>query len=200
MYTKVINQDPCWAAVAYYNRAFASLTQQNRSQNHERISQALEDLQKALMSVKLCCDQLDVTYRYATQQTTDPAGNVTTRFDKQIMARHTVLVSFKANIYEALQKLDRVRDTGGSVRVKKTPVYFLVSLEHLLPMPVILLDSDREISSRNFLLRQQLINHPSLDIFNELMGLESMGLTHICVLDTPFSLVAFFSKLVWGLH
>ncbi|KAM4714708.1 protein translocase subunit SecA-like [Anableps anableps] len=200
MYTKVINQDPCWAAVAYYNRASAFLTQQNRSQDPECLSQALEDLQKAFMSVKLYCDQVDVTYRYVTQQSTDLTGNLATRFDKYIMARHTVLVSFKANIYEAIQKVDRARDMSGSVRVKKTPVYFLVSLEHLLPMPVILLESAREIYSRNPLLRHRLVSHPSLDIYNALMSLESMGLTHIYVLDTPFSLAAFFSKIARALH
>ncbi|XP_043954112.1 protein translocase subunit SecA-like [Gambusia affinis] len=200
MYTKVINQDPCWAAVAFYNRASASLTQHNRTQDPECLRQVLEDLQKALMSVKLHTDQLDVTYRYVTQQTTNPAGNSTTRFDKQIMARHTVLVSFKTNIYEAMQKIDRARDMSRSVRVKRTPVYFLVSLEHLLPMPVILLESARAIYSRNPLLRHQLANHPSLDIFNEVMSLESMGLTHVYVLEIPSSLATFFSKITRAFH
>ncbi|KAM4564118.1 uncharacterized protein V3H82_013126 [Fundulus diaphanus] len=200
MYTKAINQDPCWAAVAYYNRAFASLTQQNRSQDNECLSQALEDLQKALMSVELYCTQLDVTYRSVTQKTPAPADNSTTRFDKHIMARHRVLVSFKSNIYEAMQKVDRARDSGGSVRMKKSPVYFLVSFEHLLPLPVILMESAWEIYSRDPLLRHQLLSQPSLDLFNELMGLESMGLTHIYVLDIPFSLVAFFSKVARALH
>ncbi|XP_008433418.1 protein translocase subunit SecA-like [Poecilia reticulata] len=200
MYTKVINQDPCWAAVAFYNRASASLAQHNRSQDPECLNQALEDLQKALMSVMLHCDQLDVTYRYVTQQTTNPAGNSTTRFDKHIMARHTVLVSFKTNIYEAMQKVDRAKDTSGSVRVKKTPVYSLVSLEHLFPMPVILLESARAIYSRNPLLRHQLANHPSLDIFNEVMSVESMGLTHIYFVEIPSSLAAFFSKIARAFH
>ncbi|MEQ2185485.1 hypothetical protein GOODEAATRI_018625, partial [Goodea atripinnis] len=166
--------------------------------NH--LSEPLQLLIVARNFLSIMENTLDVTYRYVTQQTTDPAGNLTTRFDKHIMARHTVLVSFKSNIYEAMQKVDRARDTGGSVRVKKTLAYFLVSLEHLLPLPVILMESARDMYSRNPLLSHQRVSHPSLDIFYELTSLESMGLTHIYDLDTPFSLVAFFSKIARPLH
>ncbi|KAM8746501.1 protein translocase subunit SecA-like [Acanthopagrus schlegelii] len=48
MYTKAIQQDHCWAAVAYYKRAFTSLTQQDRHLQPDCISQALEDLKNAL--------------------------------------------------------------------------------------------------------------------------------------------------------
>ena len=61
LYTKAIQQDHCWAAIAYYNRAFTSLTQQDRHQQPDCINQALEDLQNALKSVELYCDQIEVT-------------------------------------------------------------------------------------------------------------------------------------------
>ncbi|XP_026016922.1 uncharacterized protein LOC113018071 [Astatotilapia calliptera] len=95
MYTKAIQKDHCWGAIAYYNRAFTSLKQQNRSQSPDCINRALEDLQNALKSVQLHCDQLEVTHRFLTQHTNKDNGDSLTRHDKHLIARYTVLVSFK---------------------------------------------------------------------------------------------------------
>ncbi|KAM4537419.1 protein translocase subunit SecA-like [Odontesthes bonariensis] len=190
MYTKAIKEDHCWAAVAFYNRAFAWLTQQNEHQDPDCINRALEDLQNALKSVELYCKQLKVTSTYGTQQTND-----LTRFDHHIAARHTVLESFKANISEAIQKLQRARNRGGYVKVEEKLVFFLTSAEHILPLVLLTIPSVRVTLSRDLLGSHQLISHPLFDVFNELRSLEAQGLTNIYVLDTLFSLSGLFSKI-----
>lgn len=198
MYTKAIAKDPCWAAIAYYNRAFASLTLQHRNQNPECITQALGDLQKALKSVDFFCEQLEVTNKYATQQTRELLSNVTTRFDLHIATKYEVLIDFKANIVQALRKLERARDNYNHVKVEKKLVYFLPSLGQFLSMAMAVLimeSSGRGIESRNPLKSHQLISHPSFDMLIELKSLQSMGLSHIYNLDTLFSLGGFFSKI-----
>ncbi|KAM4564298.1 protein translocase subunit SecA-like [Fundulus diaphanus] len=193
MYTKAINQDPCWAAVAYYNRAFASLTQQNRSQNPECLSQALEDLQKALMSVELYCKQLQVTYSYAIKKTTDSARELNNRFNKQKQAKHTVLLYFKLNISKAVEGLKRAKDMGGYVKVEKNrvcllvPVYFLSLAVTLIPATI--------VPSTDPLKIHQLTSQPCFDIFLDLRSFENMGLTHIYGLETVSPPSGFFSKI-----
>ncbi|XP_071316108.1 protein translocase subunit SecA-like [Trachinotus anak] len=193
MYTKAIQQDHCWAAIAFYNRAFASL--QDRHQDPNCIDQALEDLQNALRSVELYCEQTEVTLRYSTQQINNSCSDAITRFDEHMTARYTVLLFFKANINEAIKKVDRARDTGGNVKVEESLVYFLVPLVHFLPLAVLSTVSVTLIRSRDPLKIHQLINHPSFDIFIELRCLESLGLTHVYTLDTLFSLGGFLSKI-----
>ncbi|XP_025761018.1 uncharacterized protein LOC112846020 [Oreochromis niloticus] len=112
MYTKAIQKDHCWGAIAYYNRAFTSLKQQDGRQSPDCINRALEDLQNALKSVQLHFDQLEVTHRFLTQHTKNNSSASLTRLDKHFMARCTVLVSFKENITEAIKKVDRARDIG----------------------------------------------------------------------------------------
>ncbi|KAM4714712.1 protein translocase subunit SecA-like [Anableps anableps] len=92
MYTKAINQDSCWAAVAFYNRAFASLIQQNRRQDPECLCQALEDLQNALKSLDLYWEQLQITQKYARQEIMEPISSHITRFDIHLNARKMDLV------------------------------------------------------------------------------------------------------------
>ncbi|XP_047450497.1 protein translocase subunit SecA-like [Mugil cephalus] len=194
MYSKAIEKDKCWAAIAYYNRAFAALTQQNRRQDPACLDRALEDLQNASRSVELYCEQLEVTHRYSTQ-TNDLSNDSVTRFDNHIIARYTVLMSFKENISEAIKKVDRARDIGGNVKVEESDVYFLVPLVYLLPLAVLSTESVRVVCSRDPLKTYQLISHPSFDIFIELKCLKSLGLTHVYTLDTLFSLGGFFSKI-----
>ncbi|XP_040887052.1 protein translocase subunit SecA isoform X2 [Toxotes jaculatrix] len=196
MYTKAIQKDHCWAAIAYYNRAFASLTHQDRHQDPNCINQALEDLQNALKSVELYCEQTEVTLRYSAHQINDSCTDSFTRFDKHIIARYRLLLFFKANINEAIKKIDRARDTGGNVKVEKKPVSLLVPLLDFLPLAELV----ALIRSRDPLKIHELISHPSFDIPNELRCLESMGLTHVYTLDTPFSLGGFFSKLHRTMH
>ena len=191
MYTKAIKEDHCWAAVAYYNRAFAWLTQQNGHQDPDCINRALEDLQNALKSVELYRKQLDVTFRYGTKQTND-----STRFHHHIVKRRTVLESFKKNISEAIQKLERARDRDGYVKVTEKLVYFLVSVTHFLPAAWRLMGSFGVIWSRDPLRRRQLLSNQSFDMYSELRGLEAMGLTHIYMLDTLFSVGGIFSRIL----
>lgn len=195
MYTKAIQEDHCWAAIAYYNRAFAALTQQNRQQDRNCINQALQDLHNAHKSVELYCDQIEVTHRYSTQQVNEHHSDTVTRFDNHIVARYRVLLYFIANIDEAIRKVDRARDSGGNVKVEESLVYFLVPLVHFASLAVLSTESVTQICSRDPLSIHQLISHPSFDILNELMCLKSLGLTHVYTLDTLFSLGGFFSKI-----
>ncbi|XP_045920018.1 protein translocase subunit SecA-like [Micropterus dolomieu] len=87
IYTKAIRQDHCWAAIAYYNRAFASLTLKDGHQDPNCINQALEDLENALRSVELYCEQIEVTQRYSKQQVKELHSESITRFDSHIIAR-----------------------------------------------------------------------------------------------------------------
>ncbi|KAM6909465.1 protein translocase subunit SecA-like [Xenentodon cancila] len=191
MYTTAIQEDHCWAAVAYYNRAFASLMQQNKNQNRNCISQALQDLQNALKALELCWDQFDLTYRWATQTSSDSV----TRFDKHFVARQKVLVSFRANINEAIKIIVGAGHRGGYVDVKRNPVYFLTPLEHLLDMIFLSVESVRVIRSRDPLRSRQLISSPQFDILFELNRLASLGLTHCYVLESVSFFRGFFSKL-----
>ncbi|KAM7366447.1 hypothetical protein PAMP_015885 [Pampus punctatissimus] len=194
MYTKAIQEDHCWAAIAYYNRAFAYLTQKNRCQDQNCIEQALEDLQNALKSIEFYCKQIEVTHRYSTQQNKDSHSDSTTRLDEHIIARYTVLLLFKGHINEAIKKLDRARGwIGRHVKVDESPVYCLAPLPLLLLLS--LTQSVTLIRNRDPLQVHQLISQPSFDIFHELKCLESLGLTHVYTLDTLSFLSGFFSKI-----
>ncbi|XP_060887638.1 protein translocase subunit SecA-like [Labrus mixtus] len=195
LYTKAIETDRCWAAVAYYNRAFASLALQNGHQDPKCINQALEDLKNALKSVELYCEQSEVTCRYSRQPIMDLSGDLETRSDSHMLARKEALMFFKAHIYKAIEKVDRASGLGGAVKVKESLLFFLVPLVHFLPLLILVTGSLTQIRSRDPLEIQQLLSHPSFDIFHELRCLESLGLTHIYTLDTLFSLGGFFSKL-----
>ncbi|CAI5660234.1 unnamed protein product [Oreochromis niloticus] len=196
MYTKAIQRDHCWGAIAYYNRAFTSLKQQDRSQSPDCINRALEDLQNALKSVQLHCDQLEVTQRFSNQHINKDNDDSLTRLDEQFMARYRVLVSFKEHITEAIKKVVKTRDVGGKIKVeKKTTVYALVSLVYSVPLKMFSMESLRALLSRDPVKCLQLISNPSFDILNELKSLKSLGLTHIYTLDTLFTVIGFISKI-----
>ncbi len=195
MYTKAIQEDHCWAAVAYYNRAFTSLTQHNGQQDPDCLSQAWEDLQNALKSVELFLEQIEVTNKYFKQQVEELSSDLITRFESYMTERYKLWSFFKTNINEALKKVDRARDLGGNVKVEENLIYFLVPGEHFLPVLVLSIKSVDLVRSRDPLKMCQLICHPDFDIINEIIGLESLGLTHVYSLDTLFSLGGFISKI-----
>ncbi|KAK2862928.1 hypothetical protein Q5P01_002461 [Channa striata] len=108
MYTKAIQEDRCWAAAAYYNRAFASLTHQDGRQDETCMDKALQDLQNALKSVDLYCEQIEFTRRYSTEQTAEyQHTDSVPRIHSHIEARYRVLRLFKGNIDEAIKKWSR---------------------------------------------------------------------------------------------
>lgn len=186
MYTKAIQEDPCWAAFAYYNRAFARLRQNNR-QNQNCIRQAMEDLQQAQASVELYRDQIEFIQRCSKQVERDPS---TSRFDHHLTTRQQALMALKQNIDEALMKLDKARDTRGFVKVNRSLVSFLEPVEGWL-LPRVLLVACRN----NPLELHKLMSHPSFDLFHEFECLESLGLPYIYTLDTMSSMFGFLSKV-----
>lgn len=196
MYTKAIKQDRCWAAIAYYNRAFAALAQQDRRQDRKCIDEALQDLQNALKSAELYCEQINVTQRYITPQFKEHPSDAATRFGSHIIARYNVWLFFRANINEAINQVNKAKDQGGSVKVEESLVYFLIPLVNLVPVAMLSTGSVTSILQRDPLKIQQLISHPSFDILNEIRCLESLGLTHVYTLDTLFPLGSFLSRVL----
>ncbi|XP_034005938.1 protein translocase subunit SecA-like [Trematomus bernacchii] len=195
MYTKAIQEDHCWAAIAYYNRAFASLSQQERQQDPNCIDQALEDLQNALKSVELHCEQIKFTYIYS-KDIMDLCSDSVDRFDSHMSTRHLVLQCFKSNINEAIKKLERAKLFGSTVKLEESLLHFMVPAVHLLPWVVLSTQSLPLIRSGDPLKLYQLISHRDYDIHIELMRLQNLGLTHVYTLDTMFSLGGFFSKIL----
>lgn len=185
MYTKAILEDHCWAAFAYYNRAFALLCQNNH-QDQNCINQAMEDLQQAQTSVDLYQNQIVFSQRCSKQAKSDPRIS---RFDDQLKNRQIVLMAFKENINAALKKLEKARANGGVVKVDKSLVYFLEPKLFLF-LPYASLVAHR----KNTLKIQKLLSRPSFDLFHELQSLESLGLPYIYTLDTLFSLSGLLSK------
>lgn len=185
-YTRAILEDPCWAAFAYYNRAFARLRQHSH-QDQNCIRQAMEDLQQAQASVELYRKQIEFTQRCSKQATSDPS---TSGFDHQLKTRQKVLMALKENIDAAWRKLNKARAMGGVVKVDRCLVYFLEPDLTRLLLPCVLLAAHRN----NPLEIHVLMSHSSFDLFHELQCLESLGLPHIYTLDTQFSLGGFLSR------
>ncbi|KAJ4948778.1 hypothetical protein JOQ06_020301 [Pogonophryne albipinna] len=112
MYTKAIQEDHCWAAIAYYNRAFASLSQQERQQDPNCIDQALEDLQNALKSVELHCEQIMFTHIYS-KDIMDLCSDSVDRFDSHVNQIPGVAV-FQRTAQSPLISAERRTDADGS--------------------------------------------------------------------------------------
>lgn len=189
MYTKAILEDPCWAAFACYNRAFAHLLQM-KPQGQGCIRQAMEDLQQARVSIELYWNQTKFTERCYKQLEPNPEPSIS-RFDHHMKTRQKVFMALKENIDVALKKLDRARAMGSVVKVDRAMVFFLVPLVDLLPSQTLLLSANR----KNPLKILQLMSDASFDMFHELHGLQSLGLPYIYTLDTVFSLGGFLSKI-----
>lgn len=196
MYTKAINEDHCWAAVAYYNRAFARLAQQDNNQDPHCIEQALEDLQQAQRSVELYCQQSDLVSRYSKSHMEAVPRAALARFDSHQNVRCRVFLLFKNNIEQAVMKLNRARSIGGHVKVEEHLLLFLAPVTDYLPMLSLSAESANLLRSRDQLRIQQLISHSAFDIIHEFECLGSLGLNNVFVLDTSFSLAGFFSKIV----
>ncbi|KAM9426350.1 uncharacterized protein KZ484_018525 [Pholidichthys leucotaenia] len=195
MYDKAIQMDPCFGAIAFYNRAFTSLIYQNTKQSLGCLQSALGDLQNALKSVQFQCDQYGVTKMYFKQQSREFSSVSITRFDEHLENKYKVLLLFKENIIEAITKLQMAFDRGGSVKVDEKLVYFLVpSVDylHLVGLPIKIVNVLR---SNDPLKSLQLTSQPSFDIINELECHSCLGLTHVYELDTIFSLGGFISKI-----
>ncbi|KAM3590163.1 uncharacterized protein V6R79_004936 [Siganus canaliculatus] len=183
LYTKAIEVDPCWAAFAYYNRAFANLARE-KNQDRSCIQQALEDLQNSLKSVEFYCEQNEVTVRFF-KQTRTPCHDSVTRFADHITTRQKVLLSFNENIRKAIKKLKLARDKNEAVELSKKPVFCLVPLEDFLPMITLVVRSSNDIRHRNTVKIQGLISDARCDVLLELRCLESLGLIHVYTLERP---------------
>lgn len=193
MYTKAILEDPCWAAFAYYNRAFAHLLQK-KPQDQNCIRRAMEDLQQARVSIELYWNQTKFTEQCYKELEPNPEPSIS-RLDHHMKTRLKVFRALKENINVALKKLDRARAMGSAVKVDRAMVYFLGPLVDLLPSQSFLLSVLLLSNCKNPLMILQLMSDTSFDIFHELHDLQSLGLPYIYTLDTVFSLGGFLSKI-----
>ncbi|XP_062304604.1 protein translocase subunit SecA-like [Osmerus eperlanus] len=190
-YTKAMQEDRCWVAIALYNRALNTL----KRKDSNYITGALEDLENAVESLEFYQNLIVNTIVYSKLATTTPLTVTNNRLDKQLTTRRQVLECLKDNINEAIGKLKRARDMGGNVSVDEKLIFFLVPIYCLIPLedfgqPVIrLLTSDVR-------KRQQHLNHSSFDILKELQALQCLGMTVVFTLDTVFSLGGFLSKIL----
>lgn len=189
MYTKAIMEDPCWAAFACYNRAFARLLQKHR-QDQNCIRQAMEDLQQAQVSIELYWNQTKFTQRCYKQVESNPKTSIS-RFDRHMKTRQKMFMALKENIDMALNKLDKARARGGFVKVDRAMVNFLVPMADWLPSCIFLASH-----CRNPLMIYRLMSNSDFDMFQELQCLDSLGLPYIYTLDTVFSLGGFLSKMI----
>ncbi|KAM9424386.1 uncharacterized protein KZ484_001109 [Pholidichthys leucotaenia] len=195
MYDKAIQMDPCFGAIAFYNRAFTSLIYQNTKQSLGCLQRALGDLQNALKSVQFQCDQYGITQMYFKQQSREFSSVSITRFDEHLENKYKVLLFFKENIIEAITKLQIAFDRGGSVKVDEKLVSFLVPSVDYLHLVGLLVKIVNVFRSNDPLKSLQLMSQPSFDIINELECRSCLGLTHVYELDTIFSLGGFISKI-----
>lgn len=185
MYTKAILEDPCWAAFARYNRAFARLLRQDQ----DCIQQAMEDLQQAQVSIDLYWTQTEFTQRCYKQAESEPKTS-SSRFDRHMKTRQKLFMALKKNIDTALKKLDKARAWGRVVKVDRAMVHFLVPVVDWLPSSIVLV-----LHCKNPLTIHRLMSNSAFDMFQELQCLESLGLPYIFTLDTVFSLGGFLSKM-----
>ncbi|KAG5261161.1 hypothetical protein AALO_G00300730 [Alosa alosa] len=155
--------------IALYNRALSVMQQQERGY----VSVALRDLEKAGKSVEHTMSLTEETLTNVVITGTNPPARHITGFTKQLRARLQVLKRLKLNINEAVNKLKIAHNNGGGVKVTECHVFLLLDI-------------------------QSILLHLN-DFANELVNLQSLGLTQIFSLDTTFSLTGYISKLFRGI-
>lgn len=166
MYTRAIESNPCWPAIALYNRALCVLSK--GSPGH--MAQALADLKKAEEEVDYRRKQLIWTLEFVKNSSETP--NMTsdtwlTQFEAKLLVQDL----FKSNIQEAIKVLQVAESRGYNVRIKTHPVYLLM----LNPL---------SLRPGRF-----------LEVLLEILHLGSLGLDTIVSLETVFSLFKRLSKI-----
>ncbi|KAI5087931.1 hypothetical protein C0J45_22420, partial [Silurus meridionalis] len=122
MYTRALANNPCWPAIALYNRALSILSQANSG----HIVQALADLELAEEAVDSCIKKLELTLTFIKSSSKDPnmaSGNVLTN---QFKIKKLTQYVLKSNIQKAIQVLQRAESEGYNVRIQKYPVLLLM--------------------------------------------------------------------------
>lgn len=166
MYTRAIQDSPCWVAIALYNRALSVLSKE--SSGH--IAKALADLKEAEKAIDSHMKELNLTLIYVKLFGTTPNMISDTLLTKQFKAKHLAQLSLQINIQKAIKVLQVAESQGYDVRITKYPA--------LLLMPILVL------------LRGDGFIDLDKNIIKELMNLHSLGLDTLFSAETVFS----FSK------
>lgn len=190
MYTEAIQQDQCWAAFAYYNRAFTSLLQKNRHRDQNCIGAAMEDLQHALKSIELYCEQTQVTRKQVQTVTGED-----TRLDQQMEKRQKAFLVLRKNINKAMEELQTARDLGRFVKVQESPLIFQVPAVDIFNAVFLSIHAQGDP-----LRAHQLSSHPVFTLFHEFTCLKFLGLTQFYTIEMSFSLLGFLSKVFTKSH
>lgn len=167
MYTRAIEDNPCWPAIALYNRAMSILLKGNSG----HIAEALADLKEAEKAIDSYISKLDLTLNFVENSNKVPDLTSDTFLKKQFKAKHLAQVLVKSNIQEAINVLQVAENRGYDVKITKYPVYLL------LLNPVLL-------RAGGF-----------IDVAREIINLHSLGLDTLFSLETVFSFFKRFSKI-----
>ncbi|KAG9260110.1 protein translocase subunit SecA-like [Astyanax mexicanus] len=166
MYTRA-TEDPCWGAIAFYNRAISTLAQKGNGY----VARALADLEKAGKAVDSCMQQLNHIFTYVRISSKDPNRD-DSLLQKQFKAKYLVQELLKANIEEAVKSLREAEDRGREVRTTEKHLLFL-RLEFII-----------------------LTRVSPMETARELHNLYSLGLDTVVSIDTGFSFAGLLTRLL----
>ncbi len=114
-YTKSIELEPQYSAIAYYNRAYAAITAE--MDNHKQ--KAKDDIQAAISSLEVYISEVSTvsqcvaivrqTREFERREVDDYGeGEVTANLDAQIQARFEILRFLREKMQEAIEKIDSI--------------------------------------------------------------------------------------------
>ncbi|XP_069047858.1 uncharacterized protein [Lepisosteus oculatus] len=121
LFSKAIELDSSWAAIALYKRAYCTL----KKQDQDYFRRAKEDLEKALHSVELFTEQCLTTLQLVKLSEKD-SGQSTTAFQRQTQVRIQVLSNVRINIKEAMEKLTEIEQKKKDILIEESSIFSLV--------------------------------------------------------------------------
>ncbi|KAK3507058.1 hypothetical protein QTP70_003870 [Hemibagrus guttatus] len=196
MYTRAIENNNCWPAIALYNRALSILSKRNSG----HIAQALADLKNAEKAVDSHMRKLMWTLIFIKSSSKDPSLSsdklLTEQFAVKQMAQHR----FKKNIQQAINVLHIAESKGYDVRITEYPVALLMldsvlfrlgSFIEVLRLVVshTLLSETSRIGTENGLTEEVT------ELAREIIHLHSLGLDTLFSVQTVFSFFKRLSKI-----
>nr|XP_045610898.1 uncharacterized protein LOC123766096 isoform X2 [Procambarus clarkii] len=121
LYKKAMIIDPSWAAIAFYSHAYCTMKARRRNY----IDNATEDLKKARDSVGIFQEQCIVTSQLVNMSIRDSDG-ANSRFEKRIQSKLEMLRIFQKNIEEAIDKLNKMKQSDKDANVEEASVFSMV--------------------------------------------------------------------------
>lgn len=203
MYTRAIENNPCWPAIALYNRALSILSKKNSG----HIAQALADLKKAEEAVDSYMRKLTLTLIFVKSSSKDPSLSSDKSLTQQFEAKQMVQHLLKKNIQQAINVLQIAESKGYDVCITEYPVA-------LLMLDPVLLRSDEFIQVIRLVVALSKVSHALLsessrigssienrltegvtELDREINHLHSLGLDTLFSVRTVFSFFKRLSKI-----